>query len=57
MGFDLGNIVDNLVTALVGGGTGWFFGRRGNNAAAAVTEGDAIIKMQESYKNGCLIYY
>jgi hypothetical protein len=50
MGFDLGNIVDNVVTALVGGGTGWFFGRRGNNAAAAVTEGDAIIKMQESYK-------
>lgn len=24
MGFDFGNIVDNVVTALVGGGTGWF---------------------------------
>jgi len=50
MNFDFGNILDNVVTALVGGGTGWFFGRRGSNAAAAVTEGDAIIKMQESYK-------
>jgi len=50
MGFDFGNIVGNVVTALVGGGTGWFFGRRGNNAAAAVTEGEAMQKMQESYK-------
>ena len=50
MAFDFNSIIDNLVTAIVGGGTGWFFGRRGSNAAAAVTEGDAILKMQESYK-------
>ena len=50
MAFDFNSIIDNVVTALIGGGTGWFFGRRGNNAAAAVTEGDAILKMQESYK-------
>ena len=50
MAFDFNSIIDNVVTAIVGGGTGWFFGRRGSNAAAAVTEGDAILKMQESYK-------
>jgi len=48
--FDFNSIIDNVVTAIVGAGTGWFFGRRGSNAAAAVTEGDAILKMQESYK-------
>ena len=50
MAFDFNSIIDNVVTAIVGGGTGWFFGRRNSNAAASVTEGDAILKMQESYK-------
>lgn len=47
---EFGNIIDNVVTAIIGGGAGWFFGKRNNNAQASVTEGDATARMQANYK-------
>lgn len=47
---EFGSIIDNVVTAIIGGGAGWFFGKRNNNAQASVTEGDATARMQANYK-------
>lgn len=41
--------IDALITALIGGVSGWFFTRKQQEASTRVTQGDALHGMQLAY--------